>query len=88
MKRVKLHVHTRTSRVPFRSGERDARLYEVDKDDIETTLVPLYTTRGHETWASAARAALKKADRKAWFVIYRDRIEHRIAAEAAEDSRG
>ncbi len=81
MKRVKLDVRQRTSRVPFRPGERDARLYEVDADGIETTLVPLYTTRGHETWASAARAALKKADREGWDVYNRVLIMRKIERE-------
>lgn len=81
MRRVKLDVHQATSRVPFRSGERMARLYEVDADGIETTLVPLFTTRGHDTWARAARRALNKADREGWEVLHRARIEQRIVAE-------
>lgn len=81
MKIVKLDIRQRASRVPFRSGERDARLYEVDTDGIETTLVPLYTSRGHETWAGAARAALKKADREGWEVLNRVFIMRKIEAE-------
>jgi len=81
VKRVELRVHQRTSRVPFRSGERDARLYEVDDRNIETGVV-LYTTRGHETWAAAARRALTKADREGWAVLRRGLVERRIAEES------
>ena len=80
MKCVELRVHQRTSRVPFRSGERDARLDEVDADGVPTGKV-LFTTRGHETWASAASAALKKADKMAWEVMHRALILRKIAAE-------
>ena len=83
MKRVELKIHQRTSRVSFRSGDRDARLYEVDADGIPTGVVA-FTTRGHETWASAARAALKKADKMAWDVKHRDLILRKIASEESQ----
>jgi hypothetical protein len=81
MKRVSVQIRQATSRVPFRSGDRTAYLYEVDADGIETTLVPLFTTRGHETWASAATRALKKADREGWEVHNRWGVERKIAKE-------
>lgn len=80
MKRVELRVHQRTSRVPFRTGDLDARLDEVDEDGIPTGKT-LFTTRGHETWAAAASAALKKANRMAWHVINGGLAMRRIAAE-------
>jgi hypothetical protein len=80
MKRVMLRIQQRTSRVPFRPGAREAILYEIDADDIETGAVA-YTTRGHETWADAARRALTKADREGWEVLHRSLIERKIASE-------
>lgn len=80
MRRVELRVHQRTSRVPFRSGTLDARLEEVDANGIPTGEI-IFTTRNHETWASAAEAALKKADREAWTVVHRDLVLRKIAAE-------
>jgi hypothetical protein len=68
--------------VPFRSGTRDATLFEVDANNIETGAVA-FTTRDHESWASAARRALDKADRAGWEVIHRALIERRIASDAA-----
>jgi hypothetical protein len=76
-----VRVHQRTSRVPFRSGDYEATLYEVDADGIETDLVPLFTTRGHETQESAVRSALKKADRAAWEVFHRALIERKLASK-------
>jgi len=55
-------------------------LYEVDDRDIETGAVA-YTTRGHESWASAARRAIIKADREGWEVLHRALIERKIASE-------
>jgi hypothetical protein len=81
VKRVSIQVRQATSRVPFRSGDRTAYIYEVDADGIETTLVPLYTTRNHETWASAVRRALRKADRMGWEVHSRPLIERKLAKE-------
>ncbi len=80
MKRVDLRVHQRTSRVPFRSGTRDARLDEIDARGLPTGET-LFTTRGHETWADAARAALKKADKMAWDVVNRGLVLRKIADE-------
>ena len=87
MKRVELRVHKRTSRVPFRTGELDARLYEVDADGIQTGKT-LFTTRGHATWASAARAALKKADKMAWNVLHRGLMLRKIESEESGTPSG
>ena len=78
MKRVGLSIRSTTSRVPFRSGSYEARLEEVDVDGIPTGPT-VFTTRNHETWSSAASAALKKADRMAWDVSHRGLILQRIA---------
>lgn len=80
MKRVELRIRSTTSRVPFRPGSYEARLDEVDEDGIPTGATA-FTTRGHDTWAVAATAALKKADRAAWDVINRGPILHKIATE-------
>ena len=58
----------------------DARLDEVDEDGIPTGKT-LFTTRGHDTWASAASTALKKADKMAWEVLHRGLVLRRIATE-------
>jgi hypothetical protein len=78
--RVELRMHRRTSRIPFREGALDARLDEVNDDGIPTGKT-LFTTRNHETWASAARAALRKADKMAWDVVNRGLILRKIASE-------
>lgn len=81
MKRVELRIRSTTSRVPFRPGNYEARLDEVDEDRIPTGAATAFTTRGHETWASAALAALKKADRMAWDVVNRGLVLRKIGAE-------
>lgn len=80
MKRVELRVRHVMARDAFKAGLHEARLEEVDADDISTGKT-LFTTRGHETWAQAASAALKKADRMAWDVTRRGLALRRIAAE-------
>lgn len=68
MRRVELCV--------FRAGSYGARLQDVDTDGTVA-----FTTRGHETWAKAASAALKKADRSAWEITNRTLVTRKIAAE-------
>jgi hypothetical protein len=80
VKRVELRVRHVMARAAFKAGLHEARLDEVDSDGIATGVVA-FTTRGHETWASAARAALKKADKMAWDVIRRGLVMRKIEAE-------
>jgi hypothetical protein len=80
VKRVELRVRQLMARHAFKAGTFEARLNEVDAEVIPTGDT-LFTTRGHETWAAAATAALKKADRMAWAVVHRDLVLRRIAAE-------
>jgi hypothetical protein len=75
---VRVVVRSTTSRVPFRSGTFSAML----EDDGARDYAVLGTTRGHETWVQAARAALKLADRRGFLVVNRGLIERRIASEA------
>jgi len=80
VKRVELRVRHLMARRAFKAGTFEARLNEVDADGLPTG-VTLFTTRGHETWAAAASAALKKADKMAWDVVHRGLILRKIAAE-------
>lgn len=80
MKRVEVRVRHLLARQAFKSGAHEGRLDEVDANGIPTGDV-LFTTRGHETWSSAASAALKKADRMAWDVVNRALVLRKIAAE-------
>ena len=80
MKRVELRIRQLMARAAFKAGGFEARLEEVDADGIPTGAVA-YTTRGHETWSSAASAALKKADRMAWDVAMRGLVMRKIASE-------
>lgn len=82
MRRVELRVRHLMARTAFKSGSFEAKLYDVDTDNIPTGVVA-FTTRGHETWAKAASAALKKADRSAWEITHRDLVARKIAAEEA-----
>lgn len=77
MKRVELRVRQLMARAAFKAGTFEGRLDEVDADGIPTGAV-MFTTRGHETWAGAASAALKKADRMTWDVVHRGLITRRI----------
>jgi hypothetical protein len=77
MKAVRVVVRSTTSRVPFRSGTYSALL----EDERARDYAILGTTRGHDTWAGAASAALRLADRRGYLVENRELIEHRIASE-------
>lgn len=79
MKSVSLKVRSTTSRVPFRAGSFVATLEEEGGDYLT-----LGTTRGHETWADAAAAALRLADARGYIVFHRDLIERRIAKEGVD----
>jgi len=78
---VRIVVRSTTSRVPFRAGLYNAILEDEDTRDYAI----LGTTRGHETWVQAARAALKLADRRGYFVSNRELVERRIASEINAD---
>jgi hypothetical protein len=82
MKRVELRIRQVMTRTAFTAGDHEARLDVVDADGIPTGAVA-FTTRGHKTWASAASAAILKADRKAWEVTNRVFVMRRIATEVA-----
>lgn len=75
---VRIHVRSTTSRVPFRPGTYSALLEDEGSGDYSV----LGTTRGHATWAQAARAALSLADRRGYLVTRRELIERRITSEA------
>jgi hypothetical protein len=68
LKTVRVLVRSTTSRKPFRPGTYSALLG---------------TSRGHDTWARAAGAALKLADRRGYLVTNRELVERRIASEAS-----
>jgi hypothetical protein len=80
VRRVELRVRQLMARRAFSAGTFEARLAEVDADDIPTGVI-LFTTRGHETWFPAADTALKKADRMAWKVVNRGLVLRKIASE-------
>jgi len=71
-------MRSTSSRVPFRSGTFSAML----EDEGSRDYAVLGTTRGHETWVQAARAALKLADRRGYLVANRELVERRIASGA------
>lgn len=70
---VHVTLRSTTSRVPFRSGTYSA-LLENEGDPYAV----LGTTRGHDTWIQAARAALNLADHRGYRVVNRELIERRI----------
>ena len=72
---VRVVVRSTTSRVPFRSGTYNAML----EDEEASTYAVLGSTRGHETWVQAARAALRLADRRGYLVMNRGLIERRLS---------
>lgn len=74
MKRVELRVHQRTSNVPFRSGTYSAVL----EDEDARKYAILATTKQYDTWAEAAHAGLKIADRRGYFVVNRVLVERKI----------
>jgi len=76
---VRVVVRSTTSRVPFRQGTFSAML----EDEGARNYAVLGTTRGHDTWAQAARAALKLADQRGHLVTNRDLIERRLATGAS-----
>jgi hypothetical protein len=82
LKRVELRVRHIATRAAFKPGMHEARLDELDGDGVPTGAVA-FTTRGHETWAAAASAALKKADRMAWDVVNRGLVLRKIAHETS-----
>lgn len=77
---VRVVVRSSISRVPFRSGTYSAMLED------EGTCAVLGTTRGHDTWARAANAALRLAARRGCLVTNRDLVERRIASEVGTQS--
>jgi hypothetical protein len=77
MKSVSIRVRQTTSRVPFRGGTYRAQLERDDSADFAV----LGTTRGHETWAAAAAAALRLADQRGYIVTHRPLVEKRIRKE-------
>jgi hypothetical protein len=77
MKTVRIVVRSITSRVPFRAGTHRALLEDEDAKDY----VILGETRRYDTWAEAARAALKIADRRGYLVVNRLLFERKIASE-------
>lgn len=79
MKSVSVKIRSTTSRVPFRAGTFIATLEEEGGDYLT-----LGTTRGHETWAAAAAAALRIADARGYIVFHRPLIERRIAKEGKD----
>ena len=76
---VRVVMRVTTSRVPFRPGTFSAML----EDEGSRDYAVLGTSRGHETWILAARAALKLADRRGYSVANRELVERRIASGAA-----
>jgi hypothetical protein len=77
MKTVRVIVRSTTSRVPFRPGTYRAMLEGEDTRDYAV----LGTTRGHDTWVQAARAALRLADRRGYHVTNRELVVRKIASE-------
>ena len=77
MKSVNVRVVFRghMSRTAFRPGTTSASL-EDQKD-----FAILGTTRRYDTWAAAATAALKLADRRGYVVTNRALVEKRLTSE-------
>lgn len=78
MRSVSVRFRSTTSRVPFRGGTYSAVLEDEDSREYAVLAGP---TRQYDTWEEAARAALKLADRRGYFVVNRVLIERRIARE-------
>jgi hypothetical protein len=76
---VSLRIRQTTSRVPFRGGTFVATLEQEGGDYLT-----LGTTRGHDTWAAAAAAALRIADARGYIVFNRPLIERRVAKEGGD----
>jgi hypothetical protein len=77
MKTVSLKIRSTTSRVPFRGGSYSAVLEDEDSRDYAIAAGP---TRQYDTWAEAARAGLKLADRRGYFVENRVGIERKLTS--------
>ncbi len=75
---VRIIVRSTTSRVPFRPGSYSATLDDEGSRSYEI----LGMTRQHDTWARAAGAALRLADRRGYLVANRELVKRRIASEA------
>lgn len=78
MKTVRLVMRNTTSRVPFRGGTYSAVLEDEDSREYSIAAGP---TRQYDTWAEAALAALKLADRRGYFVANRALVERKIASK-------
>jgi hypothetical protein len=78
MKNVSVKVRHLLSRVAFRAGSFKGHIEDEDSSDFEI----LGTTRSHDTWAEAATAALKLADKRGYFVVNRSLVERRIREES------
>jgi hypothetical protein len=74
---VSVKIRQTTSRVPFRGGTFTAHL----EDESSGNFAIVGTTRGHDTWAAAAVAALHFADQRDFIVLHRGLIEQRIRKE-------
>lgn len=79
MKTVRIAIRSTTSRVPFRGGTYSALLEDEDAREYVILAGP---TRQYDTWAEAARAALKLADRRGYFVANRALVERKIASKS------
>ena len=79
MTSVSVKIRQTTSRVPFRSGTFIGMLEQEGGDYLT-----LGTTRGHDTWAAAAAAALRMADARGYIVFHRPLIERRIAKDKVD----
>ena len=80
MKTVRIVMRSTTSRVPFRGGTYSAVLEDEDSREYAILGGP---TRQYDTWAAAATAALKLADRRGYFVANRALVERKIASESS-----
>lgn len=76
MKNVRIVVRSTTSRVPFREGAYGAVL-----EDARNFSILGKTRASYDSWAAAAQAALKLADKRSYHVTNRGLIERRIVAE-------
>jgi hypothetical protein len=77
---VSVKIHQGTSRVPFRGGTFTAQL----EDESSRDFAIVGTTRGHDTWAAAADAALRLADARGFVVLHRSLVEQRIRKEGGQ----
>jgi hypothetical protein len=82
---VELRVRHLVTRDAFKPGTFQAQLEGVTRyGDFSVPDGSIaFTTRGHTTWASAALAALRKADRVGWKVANRAIVERKIVSEGS-----